>query len=209
MKAFFERYSYDSVRMLLDQAAISLFGFSLAMATTKLGNDTLLMVTSLGAILFYLLLIYGAAKKVGTHDKSTVDLGRRTFKPFTGTLVSLLANTPNLILAAIITIINFASEDGGSGVPRAIALLLNGMYQGLLATIRVGGTDEAPVWLNSCWWVFWLLVLPALLVSTIGYIAGVKDWHLTGLSTPELPVSDRPTRKEKKEAREEKKNTGK
>ena len=51
MKAFFERYSYDSVRMLLDQIAISLFGFSLAMAITKMGNDTLLMITSLGAIL--------------------------------------------------------------------------------------------------------------------------------------------------------------
>ena len=209
MKAFFERYSYDSVRMLLDQIAISLFGFSLAMAITKMGNDTLLMITSLGAILFYLLLIYGAAKKVGEHDRITIDLDRREFKPFTGTLVSLLANAPNLILAAIITIIRFTSKDGGSGVPRAIALLLNGMYQGLLATIQVGGTEEDPVWLNSCWWVFWLIVIPALLVSTVGYVAGVKDWHLTGLSTPEFPESDRPTRKEKKEAREEKKNTGK
>lgn len=209
MKTFFERYSYDSVRMLLDQIVISIFGFSLALAATRGEHYTLLMITSIGAILFYLILIYYSAQKVGTHDKVTVDLGRRTFKPFTGTLVSLLANTPNLILAVIITIINFASEDGGSGVPRAIALLLNGMYQGLLATIQVGGTAEEPVWLNSCWWVFWLLVLPALLVSTLGYIAGVKDWHLTGLSTPELPESDRPTRKEKKQARKEKKNADK
>lgn len=209
MKEFFTRYSYDSVRMLLDQIAISIFGFSLAMATTRSGNDTLLMITSIGSILFYLILIYFAAQKVGTHDKVTVDLGRRGFKPFTGTLISLLANAPNIILAAIITIISFTVEDGGSGVPRAIALLINGMYQGVLATIRVGGTEEAPVWLNSCWWVFWLIILPAVLVSTLGYIAGVKDWHLTGLSTPEMPASDRPTRKEKKQAREEKKNADK
>ena len=31
MKQFFSRYSYDSMRMFLDQFAISLFGFCLAL----------------------------------------------------------------------------------------------------------------------------------------------------------------------------------
>ena len=35
MKAFFERYSYESVRLALNQFAISMFGFALAMTAVK------------------------------------------------------------------------------------------------------------------------------------------------------------------------------
>ena len=98
-----------------------------------------------------------------------------------------------------------SADQAAGGIPRAIALLMQGMYQGLLATISVGGTAEEPVYINTCWWVYFLIILPAVLVSTVGYIAGVRDWHLTPLVTPELPASDRPTRKEKKEARQSKK----
>jgi hypothetical protein len=205
MKNFFTRYSYDSVRMLLDQIVISIFGFSLALAATQMNNDTFLLGVSIGAIIFYLVLLYGAAFQIGSKDKTSVELGRQPFRPFTGTLVSLLANSLNLILAVIITVFAFISEDGTSGgVPRAIALLLQGMYQGVLAVIQVGGTAESPLYLNSCWWVYFLLPIPALLISTGGYIAGVKGWRLTGFSPADLPASDRPTRKEYRAQQEEK-----
>ena len=204
MKNFFVRYSYDSMRMLLDQIVISIFGFSLALAASKTENDTFLMGVSIGAIIFYLALLYGAAVKVGCLDKNSVDLGRQPFLRFTGTLVSLLANSLNLILAVIITVVAFASEEvTAGGVPRAIALLLQGMYQGLLAVIQVGGTAEAPMYLNDCWWVYFLITIPALLISTVGYIAGVKGWRLTGFSPADLPAADRPTRKEYREQKKE------
>ena len=38
MKAFFERYSYESVRLALNQIAISMFGFALAMSSLKTEN---------------------------------------------------------------------------------------------------------------------------------------------------------------------------
>ena len=38
-----------------------------------------------------------------------------------------------------------------------------------------------------------------------GYIAGVKDFHVTGMSIPDLPESDRPTKQEKREMRKSKK----
>lgn len=206
MKEFFRRYNYDFVPMLLDQVAISMFGFALAMTANRIQNDTLLMITSIGSIIFYLALLYGAARKVGAKDRTTVELGHRKFRPFTGTWISLIANTPNLIVALVIMIRTLSSADqAAGGIPRAIALLMQGMYQGLLATISVGGTAEEPVYINTCWWVYFLIILPAVLVSTVGYIAGVRDWHLTPLVTPELPASDRPTRKEKKEARQSKK----
>jgi len=46
-----------------------------------------------------------------------------------------------------------------------------------------------------------------MLVATVGYIAGAKDFHMTSMGIPELPESDRPSRRELKEQRElEKKN---
>ncbi len=137
------------------------------------------------------------AQRVGARDRISVELGKLPLRPFTGTLISLLANSLNLVLAAVVTLLSLL-PGGNAGMVRFVAMFLNGMYQGVYTLTKVG--DSA---LNNCWWAYFLLPLPALLVSTVGYIAGVRDWHLTGLSTPELPASDRPTRKELKERKQE------
>ena len=87
-------------------------------------------------------------------------------------------------------------------IARFVALLIQGMYQGVLATVSVGG-----VTLNGLWWAYFLITLPALVISTLGYLAGVKDFHITKMGIPELPESDRPTRKELKEQKELEKNS--
>ena len=74
MKAFFERYSYESVRMFLSQFAISMFGFALAMSALKTESDTLLLWSSIASIVFYLALIYGNAWKTGANDKPLEDV---------------------------------------------------------------------------------------------------------------------------------------
>lgn len=201
MKNFFSRYSYDSMRMFLDQFAISLFGFSLALTALKMENDTLLLLFSIASILFYLMLIYGVAQRVGARDRTSIDLGRMQLSPVKGTLISLLANSLNLLLALVVALLTILPGTEAS-VARFIAMFLNGMYQGVYSLVKVGSGAVA---LNNCWWAYFILPLPAILISTLGYIAGAKDWHLTGLSTPELPASDRPTRKELRERREEEK----
>lgn len=205
MKNFFSRYSYDSVRMFLDQFAISLFGFSLALTALKMESDTFLLIFSLASILFYLVLIYGVAQRVGAKDRTSIDLGRMQLSPFRGTLISLLANSLNLLLALVVLLLTVLPGTD-AGVARFIAMFLNGMYQGVYSLVKVGSDAVS---LNTCWWAYFILPLPAILVSTVGYIAGAKDWHLTGLSTPELPASDRPTRKELRERREAEKGKSK
>ena len=97
---------------------------------------------------------------------------------------------------------HLAGVDGMESVSRVIALLIQGMYQGVLATFFVGETP-----LNDIWWSYFLITLPALLTSTLGYIAGAKDFHITKMGIPEFPESDRPTRQELKEQKKlEKKN---
>ena len=198
MKEFFKRYAYDSVKMLLDQVAIAIFGFSLSIAAVKAQNDTLLWVCSVCAVLFYLFLIYGVAWNVGVRHHGTVERGDEKPCWFRGLWISLLANSINLILAVVIACHALFSADGGTGAARGIALLLQGMYMGLLAFIHIG--DHA---LNTVWWTYFLIVLPAVVTSVVGYIFGVKGWHLTNMMMPQTPLSDRPTKQELKERKKE------
>ncbi|MBR6782489.1 MAG: hypothetical protein IKM33_04755 [Clostridia bacterium] len=202
MKAFFERYSYESVRLALNQIAISMFGFALAMTAGKAESDPLLLWSSIGSILFYLILTYGTAHRTGSADRLSIQYGKIPFRPLMGLLLSLIANSLNLILAILITVGQLAGVDGMESIARIIALLIQGMYQGVLATVSVGG-----VTLNGIWWSYFLITVPALLASTLGYIAGAKDFHITKMGIPEFPESDRPTRQELREQRKlEKKN---
>lgn len=201
MKDFLERYSYDSVRMALNQIATAIFGFALAMTAVKAESNALMLATSIGAVLFYLMLNYGVAWRVGSRDKVTVDLGRRSYRPLTGLWISLLANSVNLILAVLVAVGALAGVQNLEGIPRFIVMLLEGMYLGLINVIKVGG-----VAVNEYWWVFLLLPIPSLLVSLVGYIAGVKDFHITRIGVPELPESDRPTKQEKRERKKAEKD---
>ena len=202
MKAFFERYSYDSVRLLLNQVAISMFGFALAMSSLKTESGTLLLWSSVASIVFYLALTYGTAWKTGSNDRLSIEYGKIPFTPLRGLMISLVANSINILMAVLIAVGTLFGLGGLEGIANAIALLGQGMYQGVLAVGRIGG--EA---LNTYWWVYFLIPLPAMLVSTVAYIAGAKDFHITNMGIPELPESDRPSRKELKEQKElEKKN---
>ena len=202
MKAFFERYSYESVRLALNQFAISIFGFSLSLASTVAENNALLLWSSIGAIAFYLFLTYSTAHRTGTGDRLSIRYGKIPFRPFTGLILSLIANSLNLILAALITVGQLAEIGELESIGRLIALLIQGMYQGLLATVSVGG-----VTLNGLWWSSFLITIPAMLIATLGYIAGAKDFHITKMGIPDLPESDRPSKQELREQRElEKKN---
>ena len=202
MKAFFERYSYESVRLALNQIAISMFGFALAMTAGKAESDPLLFWSSIGSILFYLALTYGSAHRTGSGDRLSIQYGKIPFRPLTGLLLSLIAGSVNLILAILITVGQLGGVEGMESVARVIALLIQGMYQGVLATVSVGG-----VTMNGLWWSYFLITIPAMLVATVGYIAGAKDFHITKMGIPEYPESDRPSRQELREQRKlEKKN---
>jgi hypothetical protein len=196
MKAFFERYSYESVRLALNQVAISMFGFALAMTAGKAESDALLLWSSIGSIVFYLALTYGTAWKTGSGDRLSVEYGKLPYRPLTGLLCSLVANSVNLILAILITVGQLGGIGGLETVPRFIALLIQGMYMGTLAAVKVG-----EVTLNGIWWSYFIITVPAMLVSTVAYIAGVKDFHITKMGIPDLPESDRPSKQELREQR--------
>ena len=204
MKAFFERYSYPCVRLMLNQVAISMFGFALAMTAGKAESDALLLWSSIGSVIFYLALTYGSAWKTGSEDRLSIRYGKIPFKPLRGLVLSLIANLFNILMAVLITVGQLADVGGLESIARLIALLTQGMYQGILATVQLGG-----VTLNSICWSYFIITVPAMLVSLVAYIAGAKDFHITKMGIPELPESDRPTKQEMRQQREQEKQSNK
>jgi len=185
MKEFLKRYSYSSVKLFLNQFAISLLGAALALATAK--NDMLLLTTSIFAIAFYLFLVYTTIWAVGAKDRISIDVQKLKYKPLTGLYIGFLANSLNFIIAIFMIIgltKGLTNETAGNigGVGRLISLFTEGMYIGLTGLIKIGGKEIYNFWLT-----YFLMTVPALLVSTIAYIFGHHDIRFTNLMIDKNP----------------------
>ncbi len=197
MSEFMKKYSYSSVKLFVTQMALSLFGLVLAIACAKIGK-TMQVVTSVGAVIFYLFMIYTAIWEVGTKDKFGIEYGKFEAQPLTGLYIGFIANIPNFILAVFITL-GLCFGDGGilstiGGLCSSIAIFIEGMYSGILS-VHVG---EVP--LNSFWYPYFLITIPAIATSTLAYIAGIKGINFAKFMIPENP-EEAEIRKEKKKAR--------
>ncbi len=198
MREFMQKHSYNAVRLFIDQIAISIFGLVLAIACGRVENDTLKIITSVGAIVFYLFLLYAAMWEVGSKDKFGIDNGTKKNTPLAGLYVALLANSLNLLLAVVIFACSFSSEGTAfytvGALARVIALFIEGMYTGLLS-LDIGG-----VALNNYWLSYFVITIPALVTSAIAYWCGTKGYHFSKILIPENP-EDAEIKREKKKAR--------
>lgn len=196
MKQFFSTHSYNIVKMFLNQFAIAIFGLVLVLAAGQADNTALRNVTSAFSIVFYLFLLYVMTWEIGFRDKVSVETGKKKRNPFTGALISLCANSINFLLAifiALASVFNVEVLSNIGGVCATAAVLLEGMYTGLLAN-HVGGAA-----LNSYSFVYFLLPIPAILTCGVAYQLGLHDIKFTSLFDHVYPESDRePTKWEKK-----------
>lgn len=182
MRGFFHDYSYNIVKMFVNQFAISIFGFSLTIATTSAhagsaGFDVLTFIVSIFAIIFYLFLIYTLSWEIGSKDKISVDIGKKAYRPHLGLLLSLAANIPNLVLAGMYLIATIAKSSNMTFIFRLIATLIQGMYFGIITSVSLPLGGEY-VQLNSLWPTFFLMVLPAMLTSWLAYFLGMKNFRV-------------------------------
>lgn len=184
MKEFFHKYSYSMIKMLLTQIVISIFGLMLSMATVSASSGVAIAV-SIFAILFYLFLIYTLVWEIGAKDKISVDVGKKAYKPFTGLWMSLIANVPNIILALILAVsqpfISNANgkELNGLGIVSVISNVLQGMYFGAISAIKL----PSGKFLSDMWWTYFLIIIPALVISFLAYYLGHKNFRFFGFFT--------------------------
>lgn len=196
MKGFFHDYSYNIVKMFVNQFAISIFGFSLTIATTSAhagseGFDLLTFVVSIFAVIFYLFLIYTLAWDIGAKDKISVDIGKKSYRPHLGILLSLIANVPNIILAVLYTVATFAGSSNMTFIVRLIATLIQGMFFGIITSVSLPIGGEY-VQLNSLWPTFFLMVLPAMLTSWLAYFLGLKNFRFFSFLSAKKNAADDP-----------------
>lgn len=196
MKGFFHDYSYSIVKMFVNQFAISIFGFSLTIATTSAhagseGFDLLTFIVSIFAVIFYLFLIYTLAWDIGAKDKISVDVGKKPCRPHLGILLSLVANIPNILLALLYTIATIANLSGMTFIVRLIATLIQGMFFGIITSVSlpIGGSY---VQLNSLWPTFFIMVLPAMLTSWLAYFLGLKNFRFFSFIGDKKNVTEEP-----------------
>ena len=137
MKGFFKQYSYNIVKNLVNQFAISVFGAFLSMATTAAKNDTLSIVVSSFAILFYLFLVYTTTWDIGSKDRVSVDVGKKTYHSHTGLLISLVSNIPNILIAILFAVAKIFVKPGNffdsmHMLLSVFSMIFEGMYTGLM-----------------------------------------------------------------------------
>ncbi len=195
MKKFFSEHSYDMVKMFLNQFAISIFGVVLVFAGAQAESTVLKNATSIGAILFYLFLLYTMTWEIGYKDRAAVEQGRKKRIACKGMLISLCANIPNFLFAIFILLAQLIENGVLSkigGVCGFLAMSLEGMYVGVLSN-HVGGIP-----LNAYSFIYFLLPLPAMLICGIAYYLGLKDIKFTTLFDPITPESDRDPSEKKK-----------
>lgn len=179
MKKFFVNYSFYSVKMFLCQFAVSLFGLTLSGVFSRAESTTGQLVSSICSVVFYLFLLYYMTWELGYSDKLAEGHGHIVTHPLTGLFISLLANSINFIFALLI-LLNI-----GAG---AFCIIFEGMYAGIIITVAGGGVAPA--------WLYFAIIVPALVISTVSYYLGLHDICFTPLFRAKCP--ERPDKKERK-----------
>ena len=182
MKDFFKRYSYTAFKLFLNQFAIALFGFGLATACASAGKDGLLVASSIGAVVFYLFLQYTVMWEVGAKDGISATARGEERGLWRGFAIGGLANSFNLLCALLVLLRAFAAAGTAAyrigGGFQFVARLLQGMYMGIM-TRPLGGVQ-----LHDLAWVYFVIIVPAVLVSGVAYILGSYNLHATNILIP-------------------------
>ncbi|MBE6690722.1 MAG: hypothetical protein E7590_05510 [Ruminococcaceae bacterium] len=177
MKAFFGRYGYTALKLFLDQFAIALFGVGLSFACAGAGNNTLLIITSIGAVLFYLFLQYAVMWEIGAKDGISATAKGQSRGLWRGFVIGLIGNALNLLCALCILPGAFV-ENGFSKAFMFIGRMVQGMYMGLLAQPFMG------LKLHDYAWVYFVIFLPSVLLCGVAYIIGSYNLHATNILIP-------------------------
>ena len=194
MWKFIKEYSYDAVKMFVTQCAISMFGLVLVLAAGLAENETLSLLSSIGASLFYLFLLYTTVWEMGAKDGISAEYGHSKAMPLKGLYISAVANSINFILAIGILLglllSNVSVFSTVGGICKTIDIFIQSMYAGLLKIQIIPGRP-----LNSMAFVYFLTPLPAMGISCLGYWLGTKNIRLLGpISAPvnqKKPPKDR------------------
>lgn len=174
MKSFYLNNMKLIHKFLLNQFAISLFGFMVIIALSAMSESAMIIATVCSA-LFFAVLLYDSAWDEGIHDRSKITNGRLENRPFHGAAVALFAYIPTMIfvcptvILSVLSALGINAVDGALTVLSAISLFLcNGMYLGFSYIL-------AEIFPNMYQLFFLAYLLPAIFAYGLGYYLGIHD----------------------------------
>lgn len=193
MKNFYTKNMKLIHKFLLNQIALSLFGFMTIMSMSSFGR-TAMYVTTVFAVLFFAALLYDNAWDEGARDRNKISNGRLNPRPFHGVKLALFSYIPTLLFLIPLLILSFISILGVNGLDTVISIfkaivifIPNGMYLGF----SYGLPDIFPE--TQCFF-YVLYLIPAVVAYGLGYYLGTEDKQIKcffGMA----PTTDEPKKK--------------
>lgn len=191
-KTFWKDTSGLIGKMIINQIGIMVFGFIVCTATIQ--NTTLLLCASLFSVAFYLVLLYVMAWEFGAKRHAGIEAGRLDAKPFWGVKISLVANAVNLAAALTASVAKLVVVAGtpfsfftAKGADIVAATGPSVAYDIYAVALSVGSFLQVMYMgithflLPNCPLHLFLIVLPAVAASELGYYLGTKEYKLWGL----------------------------
>ena len=180
MKEFLKKYSYTMAKLFVNQFAIALFGIGLWCVGMYSDNTALKIGGSIGAVVFYLFLLYAHMWELGAKDGISAEARGTSRGLWRGFVIGVGANSLNILLALLMVPQVFAEGYiPVSALMKTISMMLHGMYTGFTATVAIGGRT-----LNQMILTYFIIILPAVLVSGLAYIIGSYNLHFTNILIP-------------------------
>ncbi len=143
-------------------------------------NMTLLLLTSIFSICFFLYLNHTVLWEEGAKQRIRVDAGRAKYDPLGGLWIGIAAALFNILLGLLAGGGYFFGNPEGlfgwdfaakiSDISGGIAMLWQGMF---LGTIRYVAPDNM--------YIFLAVPLPAILASTFSYWLGLRQFRFSSL----------------------------
>ncbi len=167
-------------KFLLNQFAISLFGFMVIISTSVISQTAMIIATVCSA-LFFCALLYDSAWDEGARDRNRITNGRLQKRPLHGAKVGIFAYIPSLLFivpAAVLTIVSLfgvKAVDGVLTVFSTISLFVcHGMYLGFSWLLAGVFPKAYPLF-------FLVYLIPAVVAYCIGYYLGTEDKQIKTL----------------------------
>ena len=187
---YIKENAYMITKMLLNQFGAAFLGLVLYLASSTGDNAFLIIAASVFSILFYVYLQYSVMWDLGARDIIRVNGKRASYRPANGFIIALIANIPNILIAVLVLIGHiFGSADGAFGYEWAGTLYVASKSVGVSWESMFSGFVQLYSPHNPV--IFFLMLIPPLLASSVGYIFGMKNFRILSL----IGINPKPKKK--------------
>lgn len=188
MKNFLKSNLYYIIRLIATQVGISIFAMMLQFATIMI-NDSLHLVASIGAVIFYMVLLYSTCWEMGYKNSERIAAGRLRQSPLHGAYVSLASYIPVIFLLVLLWVgFAFGSQSWGGGmflIVKWVLFIYYSAYYGLINfAVQSMSVFDFQTFLFPL--LYTLSLIPGILVSGIAYYLGSRGIALFSKPKPDL-----------------------